>query len=349
MSGIRWFAAGALAVASVAGCVLLDPRRGVISVGAESFTTISGTTASHQPKLRLKPASGAARTEIAVLGEGYWNCLRQSPSPSTPPLEPGSSPGRDSAESPGEVSLYWDGLDHLKTVDLSTNATFRTSFEVPASAPLGSHQVVVQCGSARDQASLEFPMYEASAKFEVIPTPVTSTTSPTSTPPTRVPIRGSAGTNEATTIPPSTTIYEPAPTDGDRGINEVAPTTQLTPPSQPAPAAQDVATTPSATPTPPPVVTPVPLVPARTSGSLRWWLLVVLVLILLGVLLSRLARRAREGPEWVRNHVRVIAGATAGSVVEVMESPADGSNRTCVVRITPHTDNSTQVLEEVHT
>jgi hypothetical protein len=71
------------------------------------------------------------------------------------------------------------------------------------------------------------------------------------------------------------------------------------------------------------------------------------VLILLGVLLARLARRAREG-RWVHAHVRVIAGATAGFDVEVVESPADRSSRTCVVRIAPHVDNGAQVLEEIH-
>ncbi|MGH3719993.1 MAG: hypothetical protein ACRDRI_14365 [Pseudonocardiaceae bacterium] len=73
----------------------------------------------------------------------------------------------------------------------------------------------------------------------------------------------------------------------------------------------------------------------------------LLVVLLIG-LLALLATQARKGQKWVHAHVQAVAGAVSGTVAEVMEPRTDHSPPTCVVRIEPHADNGTQVLEGVH-
>jgi hypothetical protein len=73
----------------------------------------------------------------------------------------------------------------------------------------------------------------------------------------------------------------------------------------------------------------------------------MLALLVAGLLVSRAIRAPQEQKE-VHTDVRVVAGAISGVAVEVMQSPADRSPPTRVVRIEPHADSGTQVIEEVH-
>lgn len=75
------------------------------------------------------------------------------------------------------------------------------------------------------------------------------------------------------------------------------------------------------------------------------WLGVGLLLLLIGILVSR-AVRGRQEQNGVPAHIQAVAGAASGTVVEVMESRTDGSRSTFTVRIEPHADSGTQVLEE---
>jgi PASTA domain len=107
----------------------------------------------------------------------------------------------------------------------------------------------------------------------------------------------------------------------------------------------------------PPVVPPVPpappvipgVIPAVTISELIPWPWLIAALILLGVgLLTVLGGRVPHGQKWVRAHVRAVAGIAPDVDVEVMESRSDRSATTCVVRMEPHADSGTQILEEVH-
>jgi hypothetical protein len=104
----------------------------------------------------------------------------------------------------------------------------------------------------------------------------------------------------------------------------------------------------------PPVVPPVPpvipgVIPAVTISELIPWPWLIAALILLGVgLLTVLGGRVSHGQKWVRAHVRAVAGIAPDVDVEVMESRSDRSATTCVVRMEPHADSGTQILEEVH-
>jgi hypothetical protein len=88
------------------------------------------------------------------------------------------------------------------------------------------------------------------------------------------------------------------------------------------------------------------------SSELTPWLwplagvLILLAVVLGGLLLPR-AVQAREGQKWVSAHVQAVAGAAFDTAVEVMQSRADHLPPTCVVRLEPHADSGTQVLEEV--
>lgn len=54
-----------------------------------------------------------------------------------------------------------------------------------------------------------------------------------------------------------------------------------------------------------------------------------------------------DGSEWVRAHVRAVASDGGSADVAVVESPAGDSPPTAVIRIVPHVDAGTQVVEEV--
>jgi hypothetical protein len=54
-----------------------------------------------------------------------------------------------------------------------------------------------------------------------------------------------------------------------------------------------------------------------------------------------------DGLEWVRTHVRAAASDGGSAEVAVVESPAGDSPPTAVIRIVPHVDAGTQVVEEV--
>lgn len=101
----------------------------------------------------------------------------------------------------------------------------------------------------------------------------------------------------------------------------------------------------------PPIVAH-PAVPLSRLDPMPWfWPLIIALLglcaaLVLGLLLL-LAARARKGPKWVHAHVRAVAAATPGPGVDVMESRAERSAPTCVVRLEPHADSGRQVLEEV--
>lgn len=54
-----------------------------------------------------------------------------------------------------------------------------------------------------------------------------------------------------------------------------------------------------------------------------------------------------DGLEWVRAHVRAVASDGGSADVAVVASPAGDSPPTAVIRIVPHVDAGTQVVEEV--
>jgi hypothetical protein len=74
-------------------------------------------------------------------------------------------------------------------------------------------------------------------------------------------------------------------------------------------------------------------------------LLGVGLLALLAVLLILRAVRGWQGQKWVPAHVHAVAGVAPDTVVEIMEPRTADSSPTCVVRIAPHADSGTQVLE----
>ncbi|MGH3974630.1 MAG: PASTA domain-containing protein [Pseudonocardiaceae bacterium] len=113
------------------------------------------------------------------------------------------------------------------------------------------------------------------------------------------------------------------------------------PPAAQPPLAQPPAVLPEVPPTESPVA-PVALIP-------RWWPIpaTLTLLIVAGILVSRALRALRE-QKGINADIRIIAGADLGTDVEVMQSPSNHSQSTCVVRIEPHADSGTQVLEEVH-
>jgi CBS-domain-containing membrane protein len=89
-----------------------------------------------------------------------------------------------------------------------------------------------------------------------------------------------------------------------------------------------------------------PAVPIAERTPL--WPVTAAALILLGAgLVAPRALRARRGPKWVRTHVRIVAGPASASDVEVTHPRADRPP-THVVRIEPHPDRGTQILEEVN-
>jgi hypothetical protein len=89
-----------------------------------------------------------------------------------------------------------------------------------------------------------------------------------------------------------------------------------------------------------------PTVPIAERAPL--WPVAAAALILLGAgLVAPRTLRARRGPKWVRTHVRIVAGPASASDVEVTHPRADRPP-THVVRIEPHPDRGTQILEEVN-
>ncbi|HEX6231544.1 MAG TPA: hypothetical protein VFZ63_00290 [Jiangellaceae bacterium] len=70
------------------------------------------------------------------------------------------------------------------------------------------------------------------------------------------------------------------------------------------------------------------------------------VVLLGGALLAPRALRRRDR-RWVRAHVRAAAGTAAVGGLDVAQSPVDSSPPILVVRMEPHADRGTQVLEEV--
>ena len=78
----------------------------------------------------------------------------------------------------------------------------------------------------------------------------------------------------------------------------------------------------------------------------RWPVGVLLVLLVAAVVGPRLLRGRRDRT-WVRAHVRVRGGATQAPTVEIAEQPDASFQPTHVVRLEPHADRGTHVLEEV--
>jgi beta-lactam-binding protein with PASTA domain len=78
----------------------------------------------------------------------------------------------------------------------------------------------------------------------------------------------------------------------------------------------------------------------------RWPVGVLLVLLVAAVVGPRFVRGRRDRT-WVRAHVRVRGGATQGPTVQIAEQPDASFQPTHVVRLEPHADRGTQVLEEV--
>jgi beta-lactam-binding protein with PASTA domain len=83
-----------------------------------------------------------------------------------------------------------------------------------------------------------------------------------------------------------------------------------------------------------------------THPASRWPVGVLLVLLAAAVLGPRIIR-ARRDRNWVRAHVRVRGGATRTPTVEIAEQPDASFQPTHVVRLEPHADRGTQVLDEV--
>ena len=87
--------------------------------------------------------------------------------------------------------------------------------------------------------------------------------------------------------------------------------------------------------------------PDPVAESIPWWTIVTLLVLLVAVLLVWYALRVQRAKEWVRAHVRVALGGTTDVGAQVEESRTIGSPITCVVRIEPHADNGTHVIQEV--
>lgn len=95
------------------------------------------------------------------------------------------------------------------------------------------------------------------------------------------------------------------------------------------------------------------LVPAGSPVTITlsrptpWWPAAVLAVLLGVALLAPRMLRSRIDRRWVRAHVRATPGAAPGFGVKVTEQPPSTSPPTHVVRLEPHPDSGTQVLEEV--
>jgi hypothetical protein len=131
------------------------------------------------------------------------------------------------------------------------------------------------------------------------------------------------------------------------------------PPPPPSPPVQISSPEPSPTAVvpPPPVAVP-PAVPlSRIDPMPSFWPIIIALLALcaalvLGLLLFLAATwgRARKGPKWVHTHVRLVAAASLGPNVEVVEPRTEHSAPTHVVRLDPHADSGLQIFElEPHT
>jgi hypothetical protein len=154
-------------------------------------------------------------------------------------------------------------------------------------------------------------------------------------------------------VPPVVPVIPPAP-----AVSVVPPPAPVVPAAPVAPAAPPPTLAPAvppaapAAPPPVPVVEP-PVAPVSVSNLISWLWIGLILLILLGVglvalLVGQLSRvvRARQDQQWVQAHVEAVAGAASGVGVEVMESRTDFSPPTLAVRIEPHADSGTQILEE---
>lgn len=82
-------------------------------------------------------------------------------------------------------------------------------------------------------------------------------------------------------------------------------------------------------------------------------LLATFLAILLGVSAAKVKGKGKgkekgkdKDPEWVHAHFQAVAGVAPDMVVEVLPR-MEGSPPTFVVRIDPHTDSGTQVVEEI--
>lgn len=133
------------------------------------------------------------------------------------------------------------------------------------------------------------------------------------------------------------------------------PTDSVQPPADPVVIPPVDPVKPSADPVKPsadPVVAP-PVQSVGSVGLIPWLWPVAVALILLGVgllallavLLILRAVRGWQGQKWVPAHVHAVAGVAPDTVVEIMEPRTADSSPTCVVRIAPHADSGTQVLE----
>jgi hypothetical protein len=148
-------------------------------------------------------------------------------------------------------------------------------------------------------------------------------------------------------IPPPPSVYVLPPP-----VYVVPPPVHVvSPPPPPAPPVVP-AVSPPAPPAPPAALAPSPhVVPAAFDLTRLWRFAVALILLGIGLLVALLvllASQVQKGQKWVRAHVHVVAGAAPSTVAEIMESRTDRSPPTCVVRIQPHADSGTQVLEGVY-
>lgn len=294
------------------------------SAGGYSHQPLAGNAvgpgrSAQTPTLSLTPTSGLPGTRVVATGTGYTECFStggDGESTTRPGSEPGPrvpggyDPAASVVQRDGQVVLFWDEVELSPRAVLDEGGAFTTSFDVPATAAPKAHSVVALCVNSED------PRILASDTFRV------------TAPPSQTAVVPNLSTEQA---PPEPEPGGP-PAAGPVPLLPGEPTTaQRSPAPQPS----------SAQPVPPPVS---PSPPAGTSFPGRL-LLVVLVLILLGVLGATAIRQIRRAPAWVATHVRAAPGFSPPIDVNVAESRVDDTSRACVVRITPHRDDGTQVLE----
>ena len=86
---------------------------------------------------------------------------------------------------------------------------------------------------------------------------------------------------------------------------------------------------------------------AATAASTSWWPATLAPLILVAPFLFALRTvRRRRGRSWARIHTRVAPGAAARRRVTTTESSAEPSSADVVVRIEPHADAGTRIIEK---
>lgn len=359
MSGVR----GLLASLSVAALAW--------SAGGGAYEPLAGTAVSlgesaQGPTLSLAPASGLPGTSAEATGSGYTECLGPGEG-ADPTTGPGSGPGVGPGSVPsviqadGQVVLLWDEVELSPRAGLDDAGAFTTSFAVPASATPGVHVVMTRCAgseSARVLASDTFRVTAAPTQTTEVPDLITRTVAEARTaleaaglvlgnrPDGTGRIRSQApvaGTRVALGTP--VTVFLAAdrkpPAPGGPATGGALPGGAVPPPGEPTTGTS--AQVPPAQ--PPSAAQPLPPAPATDTFFRGWVLLILLVLILLGVLGATVIRQIRAAPAWVATYVRAARRRVPGTEVIVAESRVDDTSRSCVVRIIPHREDSTQVLE----